>query len=370
MGGRWEVGGVKRLPIPQAGKPEKDRAAEFAKAIHDRKALWDDGNEVSTRFRHPWLIHPPVAGDARSLPDRLAAVAAFETTEEQRIQTHYAELNDEVYRLYGIPAATRAVIEETMGERPPEILWPQMAGKSPDQKRMEHVWRLLSYLVKRVLESDDDGVVPFAWSTREPSLVDRVRIELAHLLPGQDAAQLEVEITNELKTNVRGYRRCAGIEDWLANAFFTFHCALYKSRPIFWHIASAQGTTTFAFGALVHYHRFDKNRLAKLRASYLRDVIEDFRREAGLADKEGRAEDRREWQSRLEETQALDRKLQLIHEGHHEGPEGGERDYRILTPWKSASQRPKGWDPDLDDGVKVNIEPFEKAGVLRVGKVT
>jgi hypothetical protein len=29
----------------------------------------------------------------------------------------------------------------------------------------------------------------------------------------------------------------------------------------------------------------------------------------------------------------------------------------------------KGWDPDLDDGVKVNIEPLEKAGVLRITKV-
>jgi hypothetical protein len=25
-----------------------------------------------------------------------------------------------------------------------------------------------------------------------------------------------------------------------------------------------------------------------------------------------------------------------------------------------------GWGPDLDDGVKVNIEPLQKAGVLRV----
>ncbi|MBL8157581.1 MAG: hypothetical protein JNM70_25730, partial [Anaerolineae bacterium] len=120
-------------------------------------------------------------------------------------------------------------------------------------------------------------------------------------------------------------------------------------------------------GALVHYHRFDKNRMAKLRASHLRDAIEEFRREAGLADKAGRSDDRLEWQAKVEEAQALDRKLQLIQEGHHEGADGSERDYRILTPWKRPVERPKGWDPDLDDGVKVNIEPFEKAGVLRVG---
>ena len=109
--------------------------------------------------------------------------------------------------------------------------------------------------------------------------------------------------------------------------------------------------------------------MAKLRAGYLRDAMETFRREAALADKERRAEDRIEWQTKLEEAQALDRKLQAVQEGHHEGTEGGDRDYRILPPWKSPEDRPKGWAPDIDDGVKVNIEPLQKAGVLRIRKV-
>ena len=109
--------------------------------------------------------------------------------------------------------------------------------------------------------------------------------------------------------------------------------------------------------------------MAKLRGQYLRDAIDHFRREAALADKAGRTDLRIEWQSRLEEAQELDRRLQWIQEGRHEGQEGGDNDFRILTPWKSADQRPKGWDPDLDDGVKVNIQPFQKAGVLRIAKV-
>ena len=55
-----------------------------------------------------------------------------------------------------------------------------------------------------------------------------------------------------------------------------------------------------------------------------------------------------------------------MEEGHHEGRDGGPHDYRILTPRKSAKDRPKGWDPDLDDGVQVNIAPLYKAGVLRI----
>jgi len=106
--------------------------------------------------------------------------------------------------------------------------------------------------------------------------------------------------------------------------------------------------------------------MAKLRASYVRDTIEELRRDAGLADKAGRADDRVELQAKVEEAQALDKKLQQIQEGHHEGPEGGDRDFRILTPWKELGARPRGWTPDLDDGVKVNIAPLNRAGVLRV----
>jgi hypothetical protein len=371
MGARWEVGVVKRLPVPLPQPVVKERIGGCAATIHDAKAAWDEGNETSTRFVVPWLLRDQTGAlSGQALPSRLGHLASSEASEESRIQLLYSELNDDVYRLYGIPDSTRKIIDETLGERPPELIWPQMGRKTVEQKRMEHVWRLLSYCVKRVVEADDDGIVPFAWSSREPSLIERVRLELHGHFPDQDPNQLEVDIANELKRKVKGYRACSGIEDWLENAFFVYHCDLYKKRPIFWHLASAQGTSPFAFGVLVHYHRFDKNRMAKLRAGYLRDAIEEFRREAGQADKAGRPEDRVEWQARLEETQALDKRLQWVHEGVHEGTEGGARDFRILTPWKESAVRPKGWDPDLDDGVKVNIEPFEKAGVLRKGKVT
>ncbi len=365
--GSWEVGVVKRLPVPQPAAAQHERIGAVAREIHDAKAAWDRCNEISTRFERPWLVdgHAP----HQNVADRLEQVARREANEEARIQSLYADLNNEAYKLYGIPDGTRAIIEETLGERPPEVIWPQMERKTAEQKRMEHVWRLLSYMVKRVVEADADGLVPFAPLAGETGLLDRVREELAALFPGQDVNQVEVETANELKRRVKGYRRAAGIGEWLENVYFPYHAALYKKRPIVWHVASSQGAAPFAFGVLCHYHRFDANRMAKLRAGYLRDAVETFRREAALADREGRADERIEQQARLEDAQALDRKLQAVQEGRHEGPEGGDRDYRILTPWKSAGERPQGWDPDIDDGVKVNIAPLQRAGVLRVAKV-
>ena len=44
-------------------------------------------------------------------------------------------------------------------------------------------------------------------------------------------------------------------------------------------------------------------------------------------------------------------------------------EYRIEVPWKSEDEQPQGWNPDIDDGVKVNITPLQEAGVLAARKV-
>lgn len=361
--GKYEVGMVKSVPCPSANPKSYESISGLASSIFTIKAAWDTGSETSTRFTRPWLLLEEIA--PLDLPSRLDHLAEQEANEEGRIQALYAELNDEAYKLYGISAAHRAEIEATMGDRPPEVLWAAMERKDAAQKRMEHVWRLLSYAIKRVVEADDDGIVPFQAVAGEPALIDRLRLELHQLFPQQDPNALEVALTNELKRRAKGYRSVSSLEEWLNDEFFTYHDSLYKSRPILWHIASSQGRGACAFGALVRYHTFDYERLAKLRGTHLRDAIAHCRREAGLASQEGRTDDRLLWQSRLEESELLDQRLQWLQEGANGHPAPG--DCRIRTPWKAEADQPQGWRPDLDDGVVVNIAPMQVAGVLRVG---
>jgi hypothetical protein len=44
----------------------------------------------------------------------------------------------------------------------------------------------------------------------------------------------------------------------------------------------------------------------------------------------------------------------------------GEKPFDIFVRWKSLKEQPLGWNPDLNDGVRLNIRPFVKAEVLRV----
>jgi hypothetical protein len=53
----------------------------------------------------------------------------------------------------------------------------------------------------------------------------------------------------------------------------------------------------------------------------------------------------------------LQRKLEAILDG--------ENPYDIYVRWKELDEQPVGWDPHLNDGVRLNIRPFVKAGVLR-----
>lgn len=221
--GSYEVGAVQRVPIAFAAGELYERLAAASKAIWATKAAWDRGNEVCTAFERPWVVHH---ADVGGLADRLDVALNEEVDAEKRIRAVYSDINADVYRLYAIQGAARAQIDSSLGARPAEVVWAQMEGKTAEQKRMEHVWRLLSYAVKRVIEADDDGIVPFNRSTGESTLLDRVRRELVVHFPGRDESELEVEIVNELKRSVKGYRKCASLDDWLANAYFEYHASL------------------------------------------------------------------------------------------------------------------------------------------------
>ena len=67
----------------------------------------------------------------------------------------------------------------------------------------------------------------------------------------------------------------------------------------------------------------------------------------------------------LAAAETLKKRLELILQG--------EKPYDIFVRWKPIEKHPIGWDPDLNDGVRLNIRPFmlvadvrkKGAGILR-----
>src|SRR5260221_857959 len=267
MGGRWEAGVVRRMPIARPNDQQLRRRSALAQEIIRAKSDWDTGTEISGAFVRPWILDDHGLRNKPSLDDALSSVLSYEQEQNDLVQESYLALNTEIYAHYGIRPDTVNAIRQDLGQPHDERVWPQMRAKTAQHNSMQHVWRLLSYRVKRIVETDKDGIVPYMQVSDKVPLLERVRAEFAHLLADRDLNAVEVEIVNELKRKVNGYDRADTIQDWLENVFFAYHVALYKGRPIFWHISSSQGKKPAAFAALVHYHRFDKEGITKLRST-------------------------------------------------------------------------------------------------------
>ena len=196
--------------------------------------------------------------------------------------------------------------------------------------------------------ADTDGIVCLPPVGREKAAADR----LLNLL----AAAYGPAWSNDVLARLLAAAGHAGksLESWLRETCFAQHCELFHQRPFIWHIWDGLRD---GFAALVNYHRLDTKTLEALIYTHLGDWI--TRQTQDLAAGVDGA------QEKLHAAQALKSRLELILKG--------EAPYDIFVRWKPLAQQPIGWDPDLNDGVRLNIRPFltvpdvgkKGAGVLR-----
>jgi hypothetical protein len=118
-----------------------------------------------------------------------------------------------------------------------------------------------------------------------------------------------------------------------------------------WHIWDGRRD---GFGALVNCHKLaapngqGRRLIEKLTHTYLGDWITRQRadQKAGVPGADGR----------LAAALYLQQELEKIIEG--------EPPYDIFVRWKPLHEQPIGWEPDLNDGVRINIRPFMMAKTL------
>ena len=199
-------------------------------------------------------------------------------------------------------------------------------------------------LIKAIKEfdhlTDDDGIFCIPSVNSEGAGADRLRSYLQEVFGGewnnQTISQL---LTKEGASS-------ANLDEWLRKEFFVQHCKVFQNRPFIWNIWDGRPD---GFSALVNYHTLTKEKLSKLIYNYLGDWIRGC--EAMKRNGESGAE------GLLIAALKLKEKLEAILHG--------EKPFDIFVRWKSPEQQPIGWEPDLNDGVRLNIRPFIEAGVLR-----
>jgi len=199
---------------------------------------------------------------------------------------------------------------------------------------------------------DEDGIVPLVrCSPGQPTAYERLgqRLELDFGLDGRE-------------TSEREFRQYVGrdLNTWLQRDFFKRHVQQFKQRPIAWHLVSPERT----FEAFVLYHCLSRETLQKLRTQYAGALIERLRAEQAQARGRGDAAKANEIGVKIEDVEEFRQRLERIERGD-------ELKYRIRCRWKGeeATGRLGPYAPDLDDGVKVNIRPFQEAGLLAMKEV-
>lgn len=193
---------------------------------------------------------------------------------------------------------------------------------------------------------DDDGIVCIPAIRGEKPAVDR----LEAILHNAYGDEWSATVLNNLLKSVKS----TNLNTWLRDKFFEQHSKLFQHRPFIWQIWDGLAD---GFSALVNYHTLDYKGLERLIYTYLDDWISTQIQQEKDGD-EGA-------ELRLTAARNLREQLGAIL--------AGEKGLDIFVRWKSLAEQPIGWNPDLNDGVRLNIRPFmqakdvgkKEAGVLR-----
>jgi hypothetical protein len=248
------------------------------------------------------------------------------------------------------------------------------------------ILRLLGHRWPRQIEAgepipawaDADGIIPLTEGTNEATLLERMRDRVAEEFEGDDVTAIEREFEEIMGKP---------LEQWLTVEFFRHHTRQFKKRPIAWQIQSGRFTTRQkpAFACLVYYHKLDSATLATIQSQYVRPLRQRYETELrGIESIPAAARSARQDARRLElevaihELRDFDATLeQVATQGFASEPLAEIVAQEPLDAWCSIDgvkpppedrevllRQEQSYIPDINDGVRVNVAPLQKAGLL------
>jgi len=226
--------------------------------------------------------------------------------------------------------------------------------------------------------ADADGIIPLTSGTGEATLLERVRARIAEEFPGGSVAAIEREFEEVVGKS---------LEDWLNTEFFKHHTKQFKKRPIAWQVQSGKFTKKRqpAFACMIYYHKLDGDTLHKIKNQYVGPLRQRYETEMRGIEGIPAASRTEVQEQRFRELEGLIAELKAFGEILTDAAENGFSSKTLekiaksepLDSWCSIDgTRPAPADreaflrqemsyiPDINDGVRVNVVPLQKAGLL------
>ena len=227
--------------------------------------------------------------------------------------------------------------------------WP--AEQDPDMRLADEMRTRVDRCRKLDKFADADGIVCLAPVSGESAAADRLRLLLAAAYKDGWSAATE----QQLLAAAAAKRPAESIEEWLRDRFFEEHCRLFHQRPFIWHVWDGRRD---GFHALVNYHRLagpngeGRRTFEALTYRHLGDWLarQKADRDHGVEGADGRLAAAQDLQNQLVKIMA------------------SEPPCDLFVRWKPLGEQPIGWEPDVNDGVRINIRPFMSAELTRGGR--
>ncbi len=194
-----------------------------------------------------------------------------------------------------------------------------------------------------------EGFVPLVEIKDHPTIGELVLQRLGDDLDPASQRALDRELASVLGSQ----DGAEGIDGWVRRSFFTRHVAETDQHPDVWQVRSRDGT----FEALVPAVQCTRDHLDDLRTGMLHNQIDGLNRLLRNAVQAGRSDEVDALDSQVKELRTFDITLGWLYEGHD--PEA-----RIRYPWRGDRNQPQGWAPELSEGMRPNLAPLQRLGLL------
>ena len=149
------------------------------------------------------------------------------------------------------------------------------------------------------------------------------------------------------------------LDEWLSEEYFPRHLELSGHEPAVWHLASRHGTVQ----VLVDSARLSRDCIDDLRGSVVQRTIEALERNLKSAVRSGKSEAVERLGEQLTDARTFEIALGWLYEGTTPNA-------RLVYPSMLPHQQPRGWDPIWTEGVKPNIAPLQRLGLLAAPVLT
>lgn len=351
--------------------------------------------------------------DLKFLKENLRRIfEASEQTEKQNLDIEdHEEENESETSVSRIPIPAETLLERISMElrvHPLSVYWLLKEGievdgwtSNPEKRRRfinslsVIVLHLLGYRWPKQIEAeesvlawaDPDGIIPLTPGLRDLPLIERVRVRLPEQFPGGNVTALEHEFAEIIGEP---------LEKWLSGSFFKHHISQFKKRPIAWQLTSQPANSKGgkgkakkgldkapAFSCLVYYHKLNAGTLTTIKSQYVSPLHQSYETELrtleGIVllspEQSSRRLQLEAWIDELKEFE--DRLERCAREGFASPALAKVGAKESLDRWVSRDGIAKPpanrtefeaqemrYDPDLNDGVRVNISPLQKFGLL------